>query len=102
MQKLFIVFSIAFLMVVKPGLSQEPGDILWQQLYVGEHTEGLSDVKQTDDGGYIAVGSTYSNPANLGVEYLWVIKTDSLGEMQWEKFYGNGGDDDAAKSVACV
>jgi len=100
MQKLFIVFSIAFLMVVKPGLSQEPGDILWQQLYVGEHTEGLSDVKQTDDGGYIAVGSTYSNPANLGVEYLWVIKTDSLGEMQWEKFYGNGGDDDAAKSVA--
>jgi len=96
-----ILSSIAFLLFINFGFSQEPGDILWQHLYGGpDFSDVFSDVKQTSDGGYILVGSTRSYEANPGVKYLWVVKTDASGDTLWTKVYGNGGDDDAARSLA--
>ncbi len=99
--KKITLLPIAILLFTSLGLSQNPGDILWQHTYGGpSNSDVLTDVKQTADGGNIAVGSTFSNEADPGVEYLWVIKTDVEGDTLWTKYYGNGGGEDAAKSVA--
>jgi len=100
MIKKITLLPIAILLLSSLGLSQNPGDILWKHLYGRpSNTETLTDVKQTADGGYIAVGSTFSYEADPGVEYLWVVKTDAEGDTLWTKVFGNGGGDDAASSV---
>ncbi len=100
MIKKITLLSIAILLFSTLGLSQNPGDVLWEHLYGGSgHSDNLSDVKQTADSGYIAVGSTFSNEADPGVEYLWVIRTNAVGDTLWTKYFGNGGGNDAAKSV---
>ncbi len=63
------------------------GDTLWSHMY-GDSTGGdwLSSVQQTDDGGYIALGSTQSFGAGDWDVYL--IKTDANGDTIWTKTYG--------------
>jgi hypothetical protein len=43
-------------------------------------------VKQTRDGGYIAVGSTKSY--GIGEERLWLLKADSSGSKEWDRTFG--------------
>ena len=58
----------------------------------GEYADRSYTAKQTTDGGYIATGytdfySTHSIPRqDFGNVYL--LKTDSFGEIEWEKSYG--------------
>jgi hypothetical protein len=48
-------------------------------------------VRQTSDGGYVVTGYTKSFDAN---NYdTWLVKTDETGTIQWQKFYGESGDD---------
>lgn len=51
--------------------------------------------RQTSDGGYILAG--YSNDQGHGDgDYdMYVVKTDAQGEIQWEKRFGDVGDDEA-------
>jgi predicted secreted protein len=53
-------------------------------------------VQLTSDGGYILAGCTYSQGA--GGQDAWVVKTDSMGNQQWNKTFG-GINDDTANSV---
>ncbi|HKU49845.1 MAG TPA: hypothetical protein VJP79_07835 [Nitrososphaera sp.] len=66
------------------------GDVVWQKAYGGSSDEYFRSIKQTPDGGYIAVGSTES----FGVEFrnLWIVKLDPNGDIEWEKMYGGDGD----------
>ena len=43
-------------------------------------------VKQTNDDGYIVLGSTYND--DLECEFIWLIKTDENGNKEWDKIYG--------------
>ena len=65
------------------------GDTLWTRRYGG----GLSDmgysVDLTDDGGFIIAGNTMSFGA--GDYDVYLIKTDSMGNVLWTKTYGGGG-----------
>jgi hypothetical protein len=65
------------------------GAIEWQRTYdaPGQSYEAIS-VAQYPDGGYVLAG--YRLPGNL-VNQGWVIRTDSLGNELWRKFYGNRG-----------
>ncbi|MCX6257584.1 MAG: hypothetical protein NTW49_06790 [Bacteroidia bacterium] len=73
------------------------GNQLWYNYYGGQSTEAGYKIIRTIDGGFLLGGITYSyNPqvsqGNAGDWYL--VKTDSLGNMQWQKHFGNPDWDD--------
>jgi hypothetical protein len=69
------------------------GNIQWQKTYGGEGEDQASAIQQTSDEGYIVAGTTESFGA--GKKDAWVIKLDKDGNIQWQKTYGNIGDEEA-------
>src|SRR5437870_1045407 len=67
--------------------------VTFQKSYGGPLTEYSSAVRQTLDGGYIMAGTTSSYSA--GSFDIYVVKTDSLGNMEWTKSFGGAGSDQA-------
>jgi len=72
------------------------GDIEWQKYYTWEleHVEGediFYSVIQTPDNGY-AITGVYVDRAGTGGTHVdsdfWTLKTDSLGNIEWQKKYG--------------
>ena len=71
--------------------ASESGDLVWMQAFGEEQDDVGHAVRQTSDRGFIVTGYTKSFDAN---NYdTWLIKTDEAGELQWQKFYGESGDD---------
>ena len=70
------------------------GDTLWTRRYGGTRNESGTNVKQTSDNGYIIVGST--NSFGAGGNDIYLIKTDSNGNILWSKTYGGPGNDNAS------
>jgi len=66
--------------------SKPDGSLQWFKTYGGSDWENCPSVQQTTDGGYILAGWTYSYGA--GAEDVYVVKTDSLGNLRWFKTYG--------------
>jgi len=66
--------------------------ITWEK-FMGDNGEdrGMS-VEQTIDGGYIITGYTQRLPV-LSDYDVQLIKTDSLGNVEWDKKFGGTGDD---------
>lgn len=58
----------------------------WEKIYGGEGNDAGDSICQTTDGGFIIIGETTSQGA--GDRDIWVIKTDSNGEIEWEKTFG--------------
>jgi uncharacterized delta-60 repeat protein len=74
------------------------GNVQWQKTYGDVDGEGAESIQQTSDGGYIVAGETAS--FGIGEVDLWVLKLDSSGNVQWERSYGGGGDnEDSASSI---
>jgi len=69
------------------------GDVVWQKTYGGGDYDYLTSIQQTSDGGYIVAGWTPSFGA--GWKDVWVLKLDASGNVQWQKTYGGGSDDEA-------
>ena len=67
------------------------GNILWIQNYGGNLDDRGNSVRQTSDGGFIMAGFTESFGAGQADVYL--IKTDSSGNLVWSQTYGGSGDD---------
>jgi hypothetical protein len=78
------------------------GAIQWQKTIGGSHADGAYSFHATRDGGYIAVGYTYSNDGdvsgNHGGADAWVVKLSSSGTIQWQKSLG-GSNEEIARSV---
>jgi len=72
-------------------------ELEWQKTFGGSDAERGNDIIQTQDGGYAIIGFTYSDDgdvaSNNGQEDFWVIKTDALGNIVWEKTFGYSGID---------
>ena len=76
------------------------GDTSWTKTFGGSLTEYAHIVKQTSDGGYIIVGNTKSYGS--GNADVYVIKTDSNGNLDWSKTYGGGADDEGYSIYQCT
>jgi len=75
------------------------GNTLWTQTYGDSlnHDIGYS-VLQTSDGGYVICGGTTKTDSVDDPMDVYLLKTDSLGYVQWRKNYG-GLDEDVGYSV---
>jgi hypothetical protein len=81
------------------------GNIVWKKRYGGSSMDWGEAIKQTADNGYILVSSSASadgdinnHHGNAGVFDIWVVKLDSVGNIQWQKSFG-GSADDVAQDV---
>lgn len=77
------------------------GNTQWQKLYGGDITDVFYSIAATNDGGFIAAGSSSSNSGtgtltdvtNNGVQDGWIMKIDANGNTLWQKLYGGTGVD---------
>jgi hypothetical protein len=73
------------------------GNMLWNKTYGGTSEEHALSVVQTSDGGYVIGGDTKSFGSGMGDVYL--VKTDSAGNMLWNRTYGGASDDGGGQLV---
>lgn len=80
------------------------GNILWQNTIGGSGNDYVARIKTTSDGGIILSGSSLSNISgdksenSFGILDYWMVKTDSMGNVLWDKTYG-GNDNEALSSL---
>ena len=75
------------------------GEKQWSKFYGGTFTDTPFDVIQTDDNGYIIIGSSDSDDVDIQEEKggydFWVVKISDTGTLLWEKSFGGSQTDEA-------
>ncbi len=69
----------------------------WEKTFGGEDYDSAKSIVATSDGGFMTVGDSYSQPGS-GTNDLYLVKTDALGNVQWEKYFG-GSSSDAGHAI---
>jgi hypothetical protein len=72
------------------------GNMEWNRTFGGILDDFAQSLIETSDGGYILAGRTRSFGA--GESDVWLVKTDAVGNHQWNKTYG-GANIDYATSI---
>lgn len=81
------------------------GSLSWQKTYGGSGDEGLFDIMQTKDGGYIMTGGTDSHDGDVtgihasSMNYTdeWVVRTDANGKLLWQKCLGGSSQENGRR-----
>ncbi len=79
------------------------GNIIWEKTIGGNDRDFFADMLKTIDGGYLLGGTSKSNESgektedSKGVEDVWLIKVDSLGNIEWDKTIGGNDYDDLSQ-----
>ncbi|NQU04911.1 MAG: T9SS type A sorting domain-containing protein [Calditrichaeota bacterium] len=68
--------------------AENEGEVIWRQVYGGGSGDSVFDVILTQDNGFAIAGETRSF-GNQTQFYL--VKTDSIGEQEWESNFGGEG-----------
>jgi Secretion system C-terminal sorting domain len=75
------------------------GAIVWQQTIGGSGDDALYNIVPTNDGGYLCAGNSFSGisgdktDSSRGNADYWIVKLDSLGQLQWQKTIGGNAYD---------
>ena len=75
------------------------GNEIWNTIYGESQNDVIYSIQQTQDGGYIGGGLTNSFDA-MGFD-MWIVKTDSQGNISWSKIIG-GAENEFAFSVSQI
>ncbi|MBK8415879.1 MAG: hypothetical protein IPL22_16100 [Bacteroidetes bacterium] len=95
MKKYLLILFSSFLLPVFSNAQV----IEWQNTIGGESRDLLRSITQTADGGYILGGYSASdisgdkNENNNGLIDYWIVKIDSVGNIQWQNTIGGNGYD---------
>jgi hypothetical protein len=71
------------------------GDLSWSVKIGVPGDEFARDMKETSDGGFIIVGTTYASPLDTSHGDIFAIKIDATGFVVWSMIYGGTEQDDA-------
>ena len=74
------------------------GSEQWYRTYGTEDYESAECVRQTNDGGYIIVATTYPTDHDYSGKTILLLKTDAEGNQQWSRAFG-GNKFDYTESV---
>jgi hypothetical protein len=81
----------AFLLKLDKDGNQE-----WYRTYGGKYEDEIFVAQSAGDGGYIAVGNTYSFPSDSNKSVtnsdIYLLKLNSRGEEEWHRVYDLGDD----------
>lgn len=89
-----ILLQLAFIIMPQATFSQNAPPVQWFKTYGFASWDEAWSAQQTSDGGYVLAGYTdlyYANSHND----IYIVKTDPIGNIVWQKIYG-GPDDDYA------
>jgi len=69
------------------------GNLKWENSFGGTSMDNGLGLSETNDGGMILGGNTGSFDGDVQCEHhseidAWVVKLDSLGDIEWERCYG--------------
>ncbi len=85
------------------------GNLLWQKNYGSTQSDNPISIANTPDHGFIMLGSTNGNDGDVPFHYGgffsldWlVVKTDSMGNVQWSKDIGGTGLEESDGSILSV
>ena len=73
------------------------GQYLWNATFGGERTDEAFCLIETDDGGFILIGSTRSFGA--GSSDGWVVRADRNGQHLWNMTYGGAADEEFHEGI---
>jgi hypothetical protein len=97
------IFSATLIMSACLPCVGQPPSVQWNKTYGGSYPEEHSVTIQTTDGGYLSAGSSRSSISGLKSQTnwdgslltfdFWIVKSDALGNLQWEKRFGGTSQD---------
>ena len=64
--------------------------IIWDKTFGAEQGDEAKHIEQTSDEGYVIIGNKGVTNGNTTNQELWLIKTDSNGDEEWNQLYGFG------------
>lgn len=73
------------------------GNMEWRRTYGSSDLESAYCMVETSDGGYALAGHKHSDGG--GYSYVWLVKTDASGTLEWNQKYGGKGGDRAVGLV---
>ena len=69
--------------------TNKDGEMEWNQTYGGPESETVKDLVTTSDGGFAILGQFTDSYGNCD---CLLIKTDAMGNMEWNQTYGRSSD----------
>ena len=89
-----ILLAVFFVLSLVPAIAQVP----WVRTFGGANDEKGNDIILLPDSGFLAVG--YTGSMGMGASDVYMVRTDSLGILQWQKTVGTNNIDAASRIVA--
>jgi hypothetical protein len=82
------------------------GLLEWQKTYGGLYPDEGNSIKQTNDGGYIMIGTPGSNDGdvinNHGGTDIWLVKLNNNGLIEWQSCLGGSNEEKAYEIQLCT
>ncbi|MDY6966358.1 MAG: PGF-CTERM sorting domain-containing protein [Halobacteriota archaeon] len=82
------VVILASSISISSAKAEEPV-MAWNRTFGGAGDDFAKSVQQTSDGGFIVAGDTFSYQD--GASDIFLVKTDSRGEKEWDRAFGGTG-----------